>query len=127
MKEEIDIIIKNRDWNFSDISNLKQTIESIYIELKTQLSGSQKLDLVWDMNVTFDGNFGDSFNEIVKIKLSADIAERITVLLKKAKVVFNQNETTENKVPQETESVILEPKDNSTAKTRVGNIKVNRV
>ena len=63
------------------------------------------------MNVTFDGNFGDSFNEIVKIKLSADIAERITVLLKKAKVVFNQNETTENKVPQETESVILEPKE----------------
>lgn len=124
MKKEIDIIIRNRDWNFSDISNLKETIDSIYLELQGQLTGSQKLDLIWDMDVTFDGNFGDSFNEVVKIKLSAEIAERITVLLKEAKVVFNKVKPVETKVPQET---VVDENDKNTANTRVGNIKVNRV
>lgn len=127
MNKEIDNIIKNRDWNFSDISNLKNTIESIYLELKGQLTDSQKLDLIWDMNVTFDGNFGDSFSEVVKIKLSAEIAERITILLKEAKVVFQQTKPVETKVPQEIETIETVENDGTTAKTRVGNIKVNRV
>ena len=127
MKKDIDNIIKNREWNFTDISNLKETIESIYLELQGQLTGSQKLDLIWDMDVTIDGNFGDSFNELVKIKLSAEIAERISILLKEAKVVFGKNKTVENKVPQEIETIETVENDGTTAKTRVGNIKVNRV
>jgi len=127
MKKDIDNIIKNREWNFTDISNLKETIESIYLELQGQLTGSQKLDLIWDMDVTIDGNFGESFNELVKIKLSAEIAERISILLKEAKVVFGKNKTVENKVPQEIETIETVENDGTTAKTRVGNIKVNRV
>lgn len=129
MKDEIDNIIRNKDWSFTDITNLKDTIGGIFMELDGQLSGNQKLDLVWDSDVTFDGNFGERFNELVKLKLSAEIAERITVLLKEAKVVFKSNSIVESKEDgtNGTPESVEVSTDGKEVKTRVGNVKVNRV
>ncbi len=124
MKEEIDNIIKNREWTFNDISNMNDTIDGIFTELKGQLTGSQKLELVWETDVEFTGNFGDCFNELLKVKLSAEIAERITSLLKEAKVVFGKEKKKPKVVPSEIKGSDTDSDDE--VKTRVGTIKVNR-
>ncbi len=125
MKDEIDNIIKNREWTFNDISNMNETIKSIFSELKGQLTGSQKLELVWETDVEFTGNFGDCFNELLEVKLSAEIAERITILLKEAKVIFGETKKKPKVVPQETKG--SKTKSDGEVETRVGTIKVNRV
>jgi len=128
MNERIDNIIQSRDWTFDAISNLRETIDSIYMELQGELSGSEKLDIVWDMDVEITGNFGEGFNDLVKIKLSAIIAERISILLKQAKVVFEKPDTKAQlpEVPKEKPKTKVSVND-TTANTRIGDVKVERI
>ena len=128
MNDRIDNIIQSRDWTFDDISNLRETVDSIYLELQGEMTGNEKLEIVWDMDVEIKGNFGEGFNDLVKIKLSAVIAERISLLLKQAKVVFEKSDTKAQlpEVPQEKKKTKVSVND-KTANTRVGDVKVERI
>ena len=128
MKKKIDEIILGREWNFSDISNMKETITSIFQELYSNMTATEKLDIVWDTDVEFTGNFGEGFYKLLEISLTAEIAGRINELLKEATVSFNkENEVVKvNETPKEKKEVSIKETDNG-VETRAGSVKVKRV
>lgn len=128
MKKKIDEIILGREWNFSDISNMKETITSIFQELYNNMTATEKLDIVWDTDVEFAGNFGEGFYKLLEISLTAEIAGRINELLKEATVSFNkENEVVKvNETPKEKKEVSIKETDNG-VETRAGSVKVKRV
>lgn len=128
MKKKIDEIILGREWNFSDISNMKETITSIFQELYSNMTATEKLDIVWDTDVEFTGNFGEGFYKLLEISLTAEIAGRINELLKEATVSFNkENEVVKvNETPKENKEVSIKETDNG-VETRAGSVKVKRV
>ena len=128
MKRKIDEIILGREWNFSDISNMKETITSIFQELYNNMTATEKLDIIWDTDVEFTGNFGEGFYKLLEISLTAEIAGRINELLKEATVSFNkENEVVKvNETPKENKEVSIKETDNG-VETRAGSVKVKRV
>lgn len=128
MKKKIDEIILGREWNFSDISNMKETITSIFQELYNNMTATEKLDIVWDTDVEFAGNFGEGFYKLLEISLTAEIAGRINELLKEATVSFNkENEVVKvNETPKEKKEVSIKETDEG-VETRAGSVKVKRV
>ena len=128
MKRKIDEIILGREWNFSDISNMKETITSIFQELYNNMTATEKLDIIWDTDVEFTGNFGEGFYKLLEISLTAEIAGRINELLKEATVSFNkENEVVKvNETPKEKKEVSIKETDEG-VETRAGSVKVKRV
>ena len=103
MKEIIEIIkskVLARNWSFSQISNLKTTIESLAQETYSELSLMERYSIVRDTRVNdmFVGMLlEDVFREIVMTTLRGEIAEIIRNLLENATVDFggNKNEVSE--------------------------------
>tara|TARA_R100000329_G_scaffold100815_1_gene83145 strand:+ start:3712 stop:4116 length:405 start_codon:yes stop_codon:yes gene_type:complete len=134
MKRKIDEIILGREWNFSDISNMKETITSIFQELYNNMTATEKLDIIWDTDVEFTGNFGEGFYKLLEISLTAEIAGRINELLKEATVSFNkENDSVSlnkvvkvNETPKEKKEVSIKETDEG-VETRAGSVKVKRV
>lgn len=106
MKEIIEIIrskVLARNWSFSQISNLKTTIESLAQETYSELSLIERYSIVRDTRVNdmFVGMLlEDVFREIVMTTLRGEIAEIIRNLLENATVDFggNKNEVSERSV-----------------------------
>ena len=134
MKRKIDEIILGREWNFSDISNMKETITSIFQELYNNMTATEKLDIIWDTDVEFTGNFGEGFYKLLEISLTAEIAGRINELLKEATVSFNkENDSVSlnkvvkvNETLKEKKEVSIKETDEG-VETRAGSVKVKRV
>ena len=74
MKEKIDLIIDSREWSFTEISNLRETIDSIVQEVEGGLTSSEQLNLIWDDHVNADNlTFGNVFTDLLKTRLSAEL------------------------------------------------------
>ncbi len=100
VKDEIKIKVLSREWSFKEISNLKNTIDSLSEEIYNEAKLIERFELIRDVKINegFVGfSFEDSFREAVKIKLKGEIAEVITEMLGEATINFggNTNEVSE--------------------------------
>jgi hypothetical protein len=100
VKDEIKIKVLSREWSFKEISNLKNTIDSLSEEIYNESKLIERFELIRDVKINegFVGfSFEDSFREAVKIKLKGEIAEVITEMLGEATINFggNTNEVSE--------------------------------
>jgi hypothetical protein len=103
VKDEIKIKVLSRKWSFKEISNLKNTIDSLSEEIYNESKLIERFELIRDIKINegFVGfSFEDSFREAVKIKLKGEIAEVITEMLGEATINFggNTNEVSERSV-----------------------------
>lgn len=101
--EMIRLKVLSRAWSFSEISNLKETIDFLCEEVYNESSISERFELVREVKINdaFIGNtFEDAFRQAIKIKLSGDIAGVITEMLGNATIQFggNKNEISERSV-----------------------------
>jgi len=58
MKEKIDNIVKEGDWEFSKLLKLKEISQQLADELYSELSTEEILELVWHSKVDADNTFG---------------------------------------------------------------------
>jgi len=89
-----------RDWTFTEISNLKQTINLLCNEVYSESKLSERFELVRDVriNESYVGHtFEDIMREAIHTKLSGEIAGVIRNMLDSATVNFggNKNEISE--------------------------------
>jgi len=100
VKDEIKIKVLSRNWTFKEISNLKNTVDSLSDEIYNESKLIERFELIRDVKINegFVGfSFEDTFREAVKIKLKGEIAEVITEMLGEATINFggNRNEVSE--------------------------------
>jgi hypothetical protein len=100
VKDEIKIKVLSRNWTFKEISNLKNTVDSLSEEIYNESKLIERFELIRDVKINegFVGfSFEDTFREAVKIKLKGEIAEVITEMLGEATINFggNKNEVSE--------------------------------
>lgn len=100
VKDEIKIKVLSRNWTFKEISNLKNTVDSLSEEIYNESKLIERFELIRDVKINegFVGfTFEDTFREAVKIKLKGEIAEVITEMLGEATINFggNTNEVSE--------------------------------
>ena len=100
VKDEIKIKVLSRNWTFKEISNLKNTVDSLSEEIYNESKLIERFELIRDVKINegFVGfSFEDTFREAVKIKLKGEIAEVITEMLGEATINFggNTNEVSE--------------------------------
>jgi hypothetical protein len=101
--------VLSKAWTFSEISNLKETINYICEEVYNESTVVERFQLVRDLiiNDVFIGKtFEDAFREAIKIQLSGDIAGVITEMLGEATINFggNKNEISERSLGGEPHS-----------------------
>ena len=80
-----------RDWTFTEISNLKQTIDALCNEIYSESKLSERFELIRDIriNENFVGHtFEDVMREAINTKLSGEIAGVIRNMLNTATVNF---------------------------------------
>jgi len=99
-----DDIIKNkvlaRSWTFTEISNLKETIDKLCNEIYSESKLTERFDLIREIriNESYVGYvFEDVMREAVNTKLSGEIAGVIRDMLSNATIDFggNKNEISE--------------------------------
>ena len=100
VRDEIKIKVLSRNWTFKEISNLKNTVDSLSEEIYNESKLIERFELIRDVKINegFVGfAFEDTFREAVKIKLKGEIAEVITEMLGEATINFggNTNEVSE--------------------------------
>jgi hypothetical protein len=102
----IDIIIEGkvmtRQWTFSEISNLKETIETLSMEVYSEMKLTERFELVREqpLNDAFVGlTFEDAFRMATMTLLKGEVAGTITNMLKTATIDFGgKNEISERSV-----------------------------
>ena len=99
-RDLIRLKVLSRAWSFTEISNLKETINYICEEVYNESTISERFELIRGLKINdaFIGKtFEDSFREAIKIQLSGDIAGVITEMLGEATINFggNKNEISE--------------------------------
>ena len=102
-RDLIRLKVLSRAWSFTEISNLKETINYICEEVYNESTISERFELIRGLKINdaFIGKtFEDSFREAIKIQLSGDIAGVITEMLGEATINFggNKNEISERSV-----------------------------
>tara|TARA_R110000744_G_scaffold14461_2_gene41193 strand:- start:762 stop:1136 length:375 start_codon:yes stop_codon:yes gene_type:complete len=93
--EIIKLKVLARAWTFSEISNLKQTIDSLSNEIYNESKLSERFNLIREIkiNESFVGHtFEDVMRSAIKTKLSGEIAGVIRIMLNTATVDFGGNE-----------------------------------
>ena len=99
-----DDIIKNkvlaRSWTFTEISNLKETIDKLCNEIYSESKLTERFDLIREIriNESYVGYvFEDVMREAVNTKLAGEIAGVIRDMLSNATIDFggNKNEISE--------------------------------
>lgn len=100
MKEMIRAKVLSKQWTFTEISNLKETIDSLCAELYSEMTFVERFQLIREVRINdiFVGQtYEDCMREAVKITLSGEIAETIRSMLGEATVNFggNKNEISE--------------------------------
>jgi len=93
--EIIKLKVLARSWTFSEISNLKQTIDSLANEIYSESKLSERFDLIREIKIN-EGFVGHTFEDVmrnaIKTKLSGEIAGVIRIMLNTATVDFGGNE-----------------------------------
>lgn len=100
MKEMIRAKVLSRQWTFTEISNLKETIDALCSELYSEMTFVDRFQLIREIRIqeVYVGQtYEDCMREAVKITLSGEIAETIRLMLGEATVNFggNKNEISE--------------------------------
>ena len=99
MKGMIRAKVLSKQWTFTEISNLKSTIDSLCSELYSEMTLLDRFNLIREIRIN-DGFVGhtyeDAMREAVRITLSGEIAETIRLMLGEATVNFGGNE---NEIP----------------------------
>lgn len=107
-RKVIEALVKSRTWSFVEISNMKNTINTLCDEIYNESKLIDRFELIRDVTITerFIGfSFEDCIREATRMKLSGDIAEAITEMLGEATISFgnennggNENEISERSV-----------------------------
>ena len=93
--EIIKLKVLAKAWTFTEISNLKNTIDILCNEIYSESKLSERFDLIREVKINegFVGHtFEDVMREAIKIKLSGEIAGVIRNMLNTATVDFKGNE-----------------------------------
>ena len=101
MKEsDIENIVRNREWSFSELSNLRNTISNLGDEIYHEMNLMDRFSMIRDSEVYFGITYEESMKKAVKIELTGMIAEVFTKMLQTAKIDFggNKNEISERSV-----------------------------
>ncbi len=94
MEEMIRAKVLSKQWTFTEISNLKATIDSLCSELYSEMTFIERFQLIREIRIqeVFVGQtYEDCMREAVKITLSGEIAETIRSMLGEATVNFGGN------------------------------------
>ena len=92
--------VLSKQWTFTEISNLKETIDTLCSELYSEMTFIDRFQLIREIRIQeiFVGQtYEDCMREAVKLTLSGEIAETIRSMLGEATVNFggNKNEISE--------------------------------
>jgi len=103
MKDLIEAKVLSKNWSFSEISNLGETIEILSKDIFSEINVLERFELIREIKINdnFVGmSFEDAFRETVMIHLKGEIAGVIREMLDKATVNFggNKNEISERSV-----------------------------
>ena len=103
MKDLIETKVLSKNWSFSEISNLGETIEVLSKDIFSEINVLERFELIREIKINdnFVGmSFEDAFRETVMIHLKGEIAGVIREMLDKATVNFggNKNEISERSV-----------------------------
>ena len=93
--EIIKLKVLAKAWTFTEISNLKKTIDSLCNDIYSESKLSERFELIREtkINEGFVGHtFEDVMRDAIKIKLSGEIAGVIRNMLNTATVDFKGNE-----------------------------------
>ena len=91
IKDLIQAKVLAKDWTFNEISNLKQTIESLSSNLYSEMKLTERFQLIRDVRVNdaFVGStFEDAMREAIMSSLQAEVAGIIREMLNEATVKF---------------------------------------
>ena len=100
MKELIKKKVLEKNWTFSEISNLNETVTILSNDIYSEMTLIEKFKLVHDLRIK-DEYVGMHFDELLKetvmIVLSGEVAQTIRELLQGATISFggNNNEISE--------------------------------
>ena len=96
-EEEIETIVRNRDWSFSELSNLRSTISTLGDEIYHEMNLMDRFSMIRDAEVYPSKTYEESMKKAVKIELTGMIAEVFTKMLQTAKIDFGGNK---NEIPE---------------------------
>jgi hypothetical protein len=100
IKDLIESKVLAKNWTFTEISNLKSTIETLASNLYSEMKLSERFQLIRDVRVndSFVGStFEDAMREAIMSTLQAEVAGIIREMLNDATVKFGGNN---NDVPE---------------------------
>jgi hypothetical protein len=100
MKEMIRAKVLSKQWTFTEISNLKETIDLLCSELYSEMTFVDRFQLIRETRIQeiyVGQTYEDCMREAVKITLSGEIAETIRLMLGEATVNFGGNK---NEIPE---------------------------
>lgn len=98
MKEMIRTKVLSRQWTFTEISNLKETIDTLCSELYSEMTFVDRFQLIREIRIqeVYVGQtYEDCMREAVRLSLSGEIAETIRSMLGEATVNFGGNKNDE--------------------------------
>lgn len=104
IKEIIKDKLRDKQWTFSEITNITQTVNELAEYAFDTMTAKEKLDLIWNDKLVsgpLPEEFGQLFGIQVANKLAAEIAIIIKEELSDAMIVFkedNKNEVSEGSV-----------------------------
>jgi len=93
--------VLSRNWSFNEISNLKNTIESLSSELFLEMKLQERFDILRELRIREDYvgfTFEDIMRQAVMSSLQGEVAETIKNMLSNATINFggNNNEISES-------------------------------
>ena len=83
--------LRDRKWTFSEIRNITEVVDELTHSSYDELTGKEKLDLLWDVEIEEGLTFGQFFQGLVKKTLKAEIAIIVKAELDAATVEFKVN------------------------------------
>tara|TARA_R100001463_G_scaffold95349_1_gene149928 strand:- start:86 stop:451 length:366 start_codon:yes stop_codon:yes gene_type:complete len=92
-----------KNWTFNEISNLKDTIEKLSLDIYGEMKLIERFDLVREVRIkeSYIGHtLEDTIREVVMVSLRAEVANTVRNMLDSATVNFggNKNEISERSV-----------------------------
>ena len=103
MRDIIEAKVLSKNWSFSEISNLAETIETLSSQIYSEMNVLERFQMIRELKIndSFIGmTFEDAFREMVILNLRSEIAGVIREMLNNATVNFggNKNEVSERSV-----------------------------
>jgi hypothetical protein len=100
MKDLIKKKVLSKNWTFSEISNLAETVDKLSVDIYSEMSLVERYKLVYDLRIKEDYvgmHFEDLLKKTAMTVLSGEVAQTIRELLQGATISFggNNNEISE--------------------------------